>query len=337
MGLFDRLAGFLARNEGCEPDRDGSDQKPSDLRSSGGASFLPPNVRYRPRRLDDIRERAIWLRRAPGHATLSRLGGLPSLPRNVAWPVNPQTGFALHFLAQIDLATLPATPLDKPSGPALPPSGMLFFFADMEEEMLWGDRGENDLTRVIFAEAAGPERQPPPNLPLIGHSYEEMRGTYAHNKTHFASVPVRAHVIDTFPGVELYFQGEASEEADRRTLQSIERALGEPVPVLQGLRSTPDELQHPAVVSQLPGYLGGEPREEISINRHQMLGAATSVQGTADAMHEQGNILLLQIDSDFAVDEDFMFCDMGMAQFWITPQDLRAGRFDRAWGTTEGG
>ncbi|MGW8206318.1 MAG: DUF1963 domain-containing protein [Hyphomicrobiaceae bacterium] len=31
------------------------------------------------------------------------------------------------------------------------------------------------------------------------------------------------------------------------------------------------------------------------------------------------------------------FCDMGIAQFWIRPEDLAAGRFEYAWGTTEGG
>jgi hypothetical protein len=29
--------------------------------------------------------------------------------------------------------------------------------------------------------------------------------------------------------------------------------------------------------------------------------------------------------------------DMGAAQFWIEPADLAQGRFDKAWGTTEGG
>ncbi len=50
-----------------------------------------------------------------------------------------------------------------------------------------------------------------------------------------------------------------------------------------------------------------------------------------------GLILLLQIDTDMAVDKEFRFCDMGVAQFWITPADLTAGRFNKAWATTEGG
>jgi uncharacterized protein YwqG len=45
---------------------------------------------------------------------------------------------------------------------------------------------------------------------------------------------------------------------------------------------------------------------------------------------------LLQIDSDTSLHPEFMFCDMGAAQFWIEPADLAKGRFDKAWGTTEG-
>jgi uncharacterized protein YwqG len=59
--------------------------------------------------------------------------------------------------------------------------------------------------------------------------------------------------------------------------------------------------------------------------------------GTAGRAHSDGLILLLQIDTDMAVDKEFKFCDMGVAQYWIKPADLAAGRFDNAWATTEGG
>lgn len=42
-------------------------------------------------------------------------------------------------------------------------------------------------------------------------------------------------------------------------------------------------------------------------------------------------------ESDTSLHEQFMFCDMGAAQFWIEPADLAKGRFDKAWGTTDGG
>jgi uncharacterized protein YwqG len=77
-------------------------------------------------------------------------------------------------------------------------------------------------------------------------------------------------------------------------------------------------------------------RRALECPRHQMLGVGKNLQGTAEEHYADGLVLLLQIDSDKAVDSEFVFCDMGAAQFWIKPDDLAAGRFDRAWGTTEG-
>jgi uncharacterized protein YwqG len=68
-----------------------------------------------------------------------------------------------------------------------------------------------------------------------------------------------------------------------------------------------------------------------------MLGVGKNIQGTAESACAEGTILLMQIDSDESVHEEFKFCDAGAAQFWINPIDLAAGRFDKAWGTTEGG
>jgi uncharacterized protein YwqG len=68
-----------------------------------------------------------------------------------------------------------------------------------------------------------------------------------------------------------------------------------------------------------------------------MLGAAHSVQNTADGMRERGMVSLFQLDSDYGVHNRFVFCDAGMIQFWIHPDDLAARRFDRGFGTSEGG
>lgn len=88
--------------------------------------------------------------------TKSRLGGLPSLPDHIEWPRQTVSGTPLHFLAQID----PSTPLDPAIDDVrLPSHGMLFFFADIEEEMLWGfeDRGDQyAATRVNLPRRRGP-------------------------------------------------------------------------------------------------------------------------------------------------------------------------------------
>src|ERR1700752_5223115 len=92
--------------------------------------------------LNAARAPAIWFRRHPGKAARNQLGGRPALPPDIEWPRQHESGTPLHFLAQVELARLPPTPLEKDAdAPALPPSGFLFFFADMVEEMLWGDNG----------------------------------------------------------------------------------------------------------------------------------------------------------------------------------------------------
>ena len=62
----------------------------------------------------------------------SHLGGMPSLPEGMEWP-RDANGAALHFLAQIDLSTLPASGIVDFQGkplPEFPREGALYFFAD---------------------------------------------------------------------------------------------------------------------------------------------------------------------------------------------------------------
>jgi hypothetical protein len=66
---------------------------------------------------------------------------------------------------------------------------------------------------------------------------------------------------------------------------------------------------------------------------HQMLGFAGSSQ---TARHVNSNeVMLLQLISDQGV--NFMFCDAGEVEFWISPEDLAKRRFDRVFATTCGG
>jgi hypothetical protein len=66
---------------------------------------------------------------------------------------------------------------------------------------------------------------------------------------------------------------------------------------------------------------------------HQMLGYGTEVQGQA-AERQESHVLLMQFDTDKSL--GWMFGDMGNAQFWITPDDLAARRFERVTCTVEG-
>lgn len=292
--------------------------------------------------LDNRREPAIWLRRqAGGAAPLTKLGGLPSLPPDIAWPRQGRSGMPLHFLAQIDLSQLPPTPLGSvPAAPVLPRAGLLFFFADMVEEMLWGENGGPfATTRVVFADRSGAERAPPDDIPDILHGFGEKAGGHETGISVYPHAALEPHIIDTFPGMDPPpGDGDArSAAAQTAMIASIERAIG-PIPVFSGPGSW-DAVQaaNPREYIQEYRFDSGVVRRELRFPRHQMLGIGKGIQGTAEGTHADGTILLLQLDTDWSVHNHFQFCDMGVAQFWIESADLAAGRFERAWGTTEGG
>ena len=292
--------------------------------------------------LNKQREPAIWFRReASGTVSLTKLGGLPTLPLEIEWPRQRQSNSPLHFLAQIDLSRLPSTPLDgAPNAPALPNSGMLFFFADMVEEMLWNDNGGPfATTRVIFANQAGPERTPPDDMPEILHGFGEQAGGYETGMSVYPQAALEPYVIDTFigfnPRPSVNDTGAAAAQA--ATVASIERAIGA-LPVFAGPGSL-DAIKaaSPREYIKELQFKNGGVRRELHCPMHQMLGIGMDIQGTAEEARVSGTILLLQIDSDQPLHEHFMFCDLGAAQFWIKPADLAERRFDKAWGTTEGG
>lgn len=58
-------------------------------------------------------------------------------------------------------------------------------------------------------------------------------------------------------------------------------------------------------------------------------------KGTASNPTWGKGVRLAQFDSDSAL--GMMFCDCGIIDFWIAPEDLAAGHWDRAWGATAGG
>jgi hypothetical protein len=292
--------------------------------------------------LNEQREAAIWFRRRIGvNGSRSKLGGQPTLPPHIAWPRQHQAGTPLHFLAQIDLSRLPPTPLNGASnGPKLPETGLLFFFADMVEEMLWNENGGPiATTRVIFANQAGPERPPPDDMPEILHGFGERAGGFDTGIRVYPEAALEPNVIETFGGIDPHPRsGDTYPAAARAAMvASIENAIG-PLPVFTGPGSS-DAINaaNPREYIRELRFNSGVVRRELHCPLHQMLGVGKNIQGRAEEAFADGTILLLQIDSDESLHEHFMFCDMGVAQFWIEPDDLAARKFERAWGTTEGG
>lgn len=198
--------------------------------------------------------------------------------------------------------------------------------------MLWGEQASPQAsTRVIHTDEAGPEREPPSDLPELFHAFGEERGDRETEMRVYPQALLKAYALDSVedPG----FDGD---EDDRKAFEvaltaSIERALGTPLPVQSWTAAgTPEPREYLQEIRSCE-------HRNLECPIHQMLGFGKNVQGTAADARDDGDILLLQLDSDLKLHEHFMFCDVGVAQFWIKPEDLAEKRFEKAWATTEGG
>lgn len=148
--------------------------------ASPPVSPAPPDPTEAKAELEASALNAVYLKRhwpvgTPYHGN-SHFGGLPSLPAHTPWPRHESNNQPLHFLAQIDCAEMPNPETPTP----LPPDGMLFFFADINSDMDWGDGTKT--TRVLYVPAArqvAPKSPAPHDLAEIGHNEGEDTGDYA--------------------------------------------------------------------------------------------------------------------------------------------------------------
>lgn len=97
---------------------------------------------------------------------VSKMGGLPDLPEEIAWP--EWQGIPLAFLAQFHLPDLLAYDLER----VLPPSGWLYFFYEAESQPGGLDLSHQGSWRVLYYH--GPlahlrRRGAPDALPLRSH------------------------------------------------------------------------------------------------------------------------------------------------------------------------
>lgn len=76
-----------------------------------------------------------------------KLGGLPSLPVDFAWPCNSENeNIPLSFIGQFDLEEITKLDIDK----ELPNKGMLYFFYDFSAEVTGGSPVDKDSVKVIY-------------------------------------------------------------------------------------------------------------------------------------------------------------------------------------------
>lgn len=235
------------------------------------------------------------IRLEPGEGA-SRLGGLPEVPTDFAWPYGAD-GKPLAFLAQIDLAALP--PIAQAIG--LPSSGTLWFFY-AQDQGAWGFLPTDRLEwRVLYSDQpAGDfkEAWAPGGLAVS-----------------YTPVPLQASVIETYPDLdtikatgidcrdsqlELYLD-HVSPEVDRRHI------MGGYCSAVQD-HDMPLQCQ---LVSNGTAYDGPE-----AFKRALASGA-------------QEWRLLLQLGSEEKA--GMQWADSGMLYFWIREDDLVQRRFDKVW------
>ncbi len=266
---------------------------------------LPPDVRER--WLELLRPTARLLPASGSDRVVGRLGGLPRLPAEVAWPVWEGRG-PLTFIASVDCAQLPLDALDI----RLPTDGTLLFFCfdgqidQGAAPVIAVDRDTWPGARVLHLPAGTEcaERQPPPRL-----------------RADVRSVPLTARVEPTAASGEhpliheAFLAGLTSEAADDHPVNSeeFEEAVWAegwgPGHRIGGHAWT---LQGPVEIEAAAGVLGAE----VAWDSPELLDEA------------KGWLLLAQIDCEEA--EGVVWDDTGALYWLIRPEDLAARSFDRA-------
>ena len=228
----------------------------------------------------------------------SKLGGLPDLPGDMAWPQDG--GHAMMPIAQINFAELQASaPTD-----ALPAAGMLWLFYEADRSV-WGydpaDAGGFAVRYAEVAPAALQRRPRPDNLP-----------------GDFSAATLRFSATVNVPDYPSNLVDYEMDDAENDRLWDWREAADGPINKLLGHSDNiqnPQELQcqlvsHGLYCGDASGY--EDPRR------------AELEPGAADWR------LLLQIDSN--EDEcNMMWGDSGRLYVWIRQADLQARRFERCW------
>ncbi|KUO18725.1 hypothetical protein AQJ91_23790 [Streptomyces dysideae] len=237
---------------------------------------------------------------------VGRLGGLPSLPVDVEWPVWDGRG-PLSFVASIDCGRLPTAALDID----LPAAGTLLFFYfdgqldDGEALVLAENRESWAGARVLYvatdeevAERGTPARlKPYPAVPLAARV--EMTATEPWHPS------VRAAFAPGAPLGNRYDHPVCSQEF-LDALWEFDDEVGHQI------GGHAHSVQNPVEIEIAEAVLDGEvPWDDPRLSE------------------EAGNwVLLTQFDSEHAA--DMMWGDAGALYWLIRPEDLAERRFERA-------
>lgn len=149
----------------------------------------------------------------------SFIGGEPYLSPHVNWPTNKE-GVPLHFLAQIDCSEIPNANEDFPS------TGVLYFFAKIDEETTWShEENEGNWCVIYSATSYSTPTSPPDTLPNWGGRYCDFERKFGPktNMTYntYAKWPLIAKKIKSWPssmGLEGWWEMDFDHDAQLKTI-----------------------------------------------------------------------------------------------------------------------
>ncbi|WP_299845911.1 YwqG family protein [uncultured Roseovarius sp.] len=221
----------------------------------------------------------------------SRFGDVPRTYPGFEWPRSDKTGLPLHFLVELHLSEIP--PLEETA--ALPVNGVLLFFSDLSNS--------NWVTpRVLFTERVEERAQVPDDLPEVGEyigQYVKRTGASTLRlMPEFALRPVTRDILQPPSSMPADVDWKLVNAAQKHSEKVYEKHVSD----------TP-ELQ----------------LSSKYFNNHTIGGPASEVPNPTGGK----GFKLLQLDSDTKL--GLMIGDCGVVEFWIDPDDLAAGRFEKVW------
>ena len=232
----------------------------------------------------------------------SRMGGMPDLPDEIAWPswlppkARDNRRKALDFIAQINLEEVCNFDL----GHNLPEEGMLYFFYDIEN-FTWGyDPNDRGSSRVIFFK--GPMEKLKRRLaPGVSPDTHACMLSFEQDWTVKDTFDIEVDEIDSFECLVDELQGDS---------ETIHRLFGQPQTIQDDMEVECQLVTNGIYCGTAEGYDSEEAKDFIA--------------GADDWR------LLLQVDTD----EDnpgWMWGDCGRLYFWIKESDLDNLNFDNTW------
>lgn len=237
---------------------------------------------------------------------VSKLGGLPDLPKGTEWPI--WEDMPLAFIAQIKLSDIAAYDAEK----ALPHFGMLYFFYNAEEQPEGYNPADHGAWKVIYynGDLSLLERTAAP-LTLL----EDSR---------FKACGLRFTTEVTVPNYEsLYIEELRLAEEEQNLLWNL---------LLQSEEfQQEDEISHRLLGH--PNQIQGEMQLDCQLASYGLYCSdSTGYEDPRAAELKSGAMdwqLLLQVDSEEAA--GMMWGDVGRIYYWIRKQDLKACKFDHVW------